>query len=77
MDDNYKALWTAVLEQAIKDALSSNIFLRKSAWAWINSKNQNLGSFLWVTDTLGIESTSFQTLIADKDESSNIASSSR
>jgi len=63
MANPYKALWAAVLEQAIKD-IQSDLTFRKGnirsifsegAWAWFRSENQDVGSFLWTCSMLGLE----------------------
>jgi uncharacterized lipoprotein YmbA len=54
-----RKLWAAVLDQAIKDALSGNLYLKKEARDWFCSKNQDIGSFLWVCSTLDINPESF------------------
>ena len=46
-DIDIAALWAAVLEEAISDALGSRLDLRESAWAWFRSENQGIESFLW------------------------------
>ncbi len=49
-----KKLWTAVLDQAIKDALGENLFLRQGAREWFRSEDREVGSFLWVCSILDI-----------------------
>lgn len=57
------ALWCGVLVQAIHDLEENDDGMRsivgrvktERAWAWIESNDCELGSFLWVCDQLGLD----------------------
>lgn len=68
-EDACKRLWAAVLDQAIRDALGGNLYLRKTAWAWFHSEHQRVGSFLWICTILGLNPRFVQTLVGTKDNS--------
>lgn len=57
MDDNCRKLWTAVLERAIEDALRGGKYWihRENARFWFLSENHELGSFLWICDTVNLD----------------------
>ena len=59
-------LWAAVLEQAIKDGLSDNLYLRKGAREWFRSQDGEVGSFLWVCATLDINPEFLQKLFSEE-----------
>ena len=54
MEESCKRLWTAVLEQAIKDARSNYHRNKEKALSWFSSENQGTGSFLWLCSMLGL-----------------------
>ena len=59
MEEACKRLWAAVLNQAIEEALKcKKKDLKKSALSWLRSKNQGIGSFLWICGVLNIDPTS-------------------
>ena len=59
----YKKLWAAVLDQAIKDAGGSvehrkeyaRHLIMENAHAWFLSEDQGIGSFCWICSILEIE----------------------
>ena len=55
MTKSCKELWAAVLEQAIKD-FSRGYFYADRARAWFESESEEVGSFLWICRTLGVDS---------------------
>ncbi|TET63088.1 hypothetical protein E3J48_03070 [Candidatus Aerophobetes bacterium] len=59
MEKTCKRLWHAVLEQAIKDA---HWDVAARAWFW--SKNQGIGSFLWICSVLGLSPELIRRLLA-------------
>lgn len=69
IEEACKRLWAAVLAQAVRDALGGNLYLRKSAWAWLRSENQRVSSFHWICTILGLNPESVRTLVANKDNS--------
>ena len=71
-EETCKRLWAAVLEKAIKDALGDNIYLRESAWTWLRSENQGIGSFLWICTILGLKPQFVRMLKANKDNGAEI-----
>lgn len=59
-------LWTAVLNQAVRDlngvpdwrdkySVYARPLRREQAAAWFDSANRNVGSFLWICDTLMLD----------------------
>ena len=55
--DSDRNLWLAVINLALDDLTATETPLQRSARAWFLSSNTNVGSFLWVCDRLGLEST--------------------
>ena len=55
--DSDRNLWLAVINLALDDLTATKPPLKRSARAWFLSSNTNVGSFLWVCDRLGLEST--------------------
>ena len=64
MTENCKELWTAVLILAIEDALgkvhqipqiTQKVRIIESAQTWFKSKNENVGSFLWICIILDLD----------------------
>lgn len=47
-------LWREVLAGAIKDLQSSDEPTRRQAWAWINSGDDSVGSFLFCCETFDV-----------------------
>ena len=74
MSNGYKKLWFAVLVQAIKDAEGyvsgpkdySNLIITEGARAWFLSKNQGIGSFLWICPMLDLNPAFVRSLVAKK-----------
>ena len=54
---SYRRLWAAVLEQAVKDARGGRTYhiITEEARAWFRSKNENVGSFIWVCRILDLD----------------------
>ncbi len=54
---SYKRLWAAVLEQAVRDAHGSRTYhiIAEEARAWFRSKNEEVGSFIWVCRILDLD----------------------
>ena len=58
----YKKLWTAVLERAINDAQgdvkdyrgSYVKYITEAAGSWFHSKEEGIGSFLWICSQLDL-----------------------
>ena len=57
-----KALWLAVLDQALNDltftgyaSRSEELRAQRSAYAWLRSDSQEPGSFLFICDILGLD----------------------
>ncbi len=63
MGKRCKRLWHAVLKQAIKDARWD-----LTAQLWFCSKDQGIGSFLWICTLLDLSPESIQRLLANKRE---------
>jgi hypothetical protein len=62
-----KALWLAVLDQALNDltytgyaSRSEEIHAHDSAYLWLRSDSRSLGSFLFVCDVLGLDAAWFR-----------------
>jgi hypothetical protein len=53
MNEPEQTLWMSVLSLAMQD-LSGPDHLAKPARAWLCSKNNSLGSLIWVCDQLGL-----------------------
>lgn len=75
MAEGYTRLWAAVLEQAIKDVQGDararkgkvkSIF-SEGAWTWFNSESQEIGSFLWTCNMLGLEPDFILSLVTQQD----------
>jgi hypothetical protein len=59
MDGN-RLLWAAVLERAVLDLdinpeITNNDLIINRTKNWFISKNENLGSFIWICNTLDID----------------------
>lgn len=78
MDEACRGLWTAVLDQAVRDAQGSvtTYIQRESARAWLRSANQDVGSFLWVCSILDFDPHLFRNRLAEK-ENATTGSASR
>jgi hypothetical protein len=55
MNEPEQTLWMSVLTLAMQD-LSGPDHLAKPARAWICSKNNTLGSLIWICDQVGLNS---------------------
>ena len=55
MNEPEQTLWMSVLTLAMQD-LSGPDHLAKPARAWICSKNNALGSLIWICDQVGLNS---------------------
>ena len=61
MDEGYKKLWAAVLEQAVEDARKhTGSVAMEQAHMWFRSDNVEVGSFLWICSFLDLESDSIK-----------------
>lgn len=55
MDESYRNLWAAVLDQAIEDVRQYNGgFSMERAILWFESESNEIGSFLWVCSVLDL-----------------------
>jgi len=79
-------LWAAVLSQAIDDLhrmrllpIKRQLLVRRSAECWFQSKNHDLGSFLWICDFLGLAASSVRASISESrpDNKENLAAGNR
>ena len=74
-------LWAAVLTQAIDDLHGMRLLpvIRRSAECWFQSKNHDLGSFLWICDFLGLAASSVRASISESrpDNKENLAAGNR
>lgn len=62
-----KALWLAVLDQALNDLTytgyatrSEEVHAHDSAYSWLRSDRRDLGSFLFVCEVLGLDAAWFR-----------------
>ena len=53
--DPYRALWAAVLWQAIVDSSHHGREDGYNAMRWINSDEDDIGSMRWICDSLGLD----------------------
>jgi len=68
-----KILWIEVLLRAISDAVGRIRFdgsnnpagIQRSARAWFFSSDYNIGSFLWISDLLGLDSSAVRKRITE------------
>ena len=60
MQDAYKRLWFAVLEQALTDAKGKHYSYREEAREWFLSEKYETASFLWICDVLDLDPDSFR-----------------
>jgi hypothetical protein len=67
MDQTCKTLWSAVLNQAIKDAQENHSLYAEDARAWFCSKNQGTGSFIWICMILDLESDAFRSVYQERE----------
>jgi hypothetical protein len=67
MDHTYKRLWTAVLNQAIKDAQEIYSLYAENARAWFCSKNQGTGSFIWICMILDLDPDAFRSVYQERE----------
>lgn len=77
MPDGSRKLWFAVLEQAAKDAEGDmrgpyGKYITEGARAWFFSKNQGIGSFLWVCLMLDLNPEVVRSILAKKYNGSDI-----
>lgn len=59
-----RALWCAVLMQAIRDAQGDNEELREDAVAWLLDESEALGAFRWICFMLDLRADKVRGLIA-------------
>lgn len=55
MEEAFKKLWSAVLQQALRDAQGNYYSYREEAREWLLSENHETASFLWVCDVLSLD----------------------
>jgi hypothetical protein len=67
MDQTCKRLWSAVLNQAIKDAQENHSVYARNARAWFCSKNQGTGSFIWICMILDLDPNAFQSVYKERE----------
>lgn len=69
MGDPCKRLWTAVLKRAVKDVHDNGTtsVISQGTRAWFGSKNQGVGSFLWICSMLDLNPEFVRKHAADKD----------
>ena len=60
MDQTFKKLWSAVLNQAIKDAQQIHSIYAEDARTWFRSKSQGTGSFIWICLILDLDPDAFR-----------------
>ena len=60
MDDAFKKLWSAGLEQALRDVQGNYYSYREEAREWFLSENYEPASFLWICDVLGLQPDQFR-----------------
>ena len=62
-----KRLWSAVLNQAIKDAQENHSIYAEDARAWFCSKNQAIGSFIWICMILDLDPDTFRSVYQERE----------
>ena len=67
MYQTYKRLWSAVLNQAIKDAQENHSIYAEDARAWFCSKNQAIGSFIWICMILDLHPDTFRSVYQERE----------
>ena len=67
MDQTFKILWSAVLNQAIKDAQEIHSIYAEDARAWFRSKNQGTGSFIWICLILDLDPDAFRSVYQERE----------
>ena len=58
MKETYKQLWTAVIEQAVKDAqgAATTYAYREGAREWFACEDEGVGSLAWICGILDVDS---------------------
>ena len=57
MEEAYKQLWTAVIEQAVKDAQGhvTTYAYRENAREWFACEDESVGSLAWICGILDVD----------------------
>jgi hypothetical protein len=67
MDQTLKKLWSAVLNQAIKDAQEIHSVYAEDARSWFSSKSQGTGSFIWICLILDLDPDAFRSVYQESE----------
>ncbi len=61
-----RALWSAVIEQALMDQNSINEKVKDAARRWLRSNQTHPGSFAWCADMLGLNCGAVRKALSEK-----------
>ena len=72
MDQTCQRLWSAVLNQAIKDAQENHSIYAENARVWFCSKNQAIGSLIWISMILDLDPDLLGSVYQEREEVSYV-----